>query len=170
MIHKNHTFAGLKDAEIEFGACRSKDPCKESDCPAYAECVENRQVCLTIMHKPCRQYQCSKYLIYHPPLDPQITTNPEIKVINKIVNSFSVNMTSNCPVREKSACSTESRSFPSICHLLKSKSTLSYRGRCMEGCQSTPVCGINGVSYRNECEAWSGKLSNRPYSFVRTHT
>lgn len=50
--------AGLKDADIEFGACRAKDPCKDADCPAYAECVENRHVCLTVMHRPCKQYQC----------------------------------------------------------------------------------------------------------------
>lgn len=51
---------GLQDADIEYGACRDKDPCQNAKCPAYAMCMENRQICLSVMHKPCRQYQCGK--------------------------------------------------------------------------------------------------------------
>lgn len=52
--------AGLQDSDIEFGACRNTDVCRNVKCPAYTECVENRQICLSVMHKPCRQYQCGE--------------------------------------------------------------------------------------------------------------
>lgn len=52
--------AGLMDANVEFGACRSADPCKDAKCPPFSKCVANRQICLSVMHRPCRQYQCGK--------------------------------------------------------------------------------------------------------------
>lgn len=55
--------AGLQDTDIEFGACRTNKPCKEASCPIYTQCVENRQICLSVMHKPCKQYQCGEYCI-----------------------------------------------------------------------------------------------------------
>lgn len=51
---------GLQDADIEFGACRSKDPCANNDCPKDSTCVADRNVCLSSMHKPCPQYRCGK--------------------------------------------------------------------------------------------------------------
>lgn len=52
--------SGLQVADIEYRSCRDNNPCRDAKCPNYAQCVENRQVCLSVMHKPCRQYQCSK--------------------------------------------------------------------------------------------------------------
>lgn len=69
---------------------------------------------------------------------------------------FLVNTTSNCRGSDKPVCSSEGRTFASLCHLVKAKATLAYAGRCIDRCRKTPVCGINGVSYRSECEAWSG--------------
>lgn len=43
-----------------------------------------------------------------------------------------------------------------MCHLLKGKATLAYTGRCVDSCKKSAVCGINGISYKSECEAWSG--------------
>lgn len=53
--------AGLQITDIEFRSCRDSNPCKNAKCPSYAQCVESRQICLSVMHKPCRQYQCSKF-------------------------------------------------------------------------------------------------------------
>lgn len=55
--------AGLKVADIEFRSCRDNNPCRDAKCPNYAQCVENRQICLSVMHQPCRQYQCSKLIL-----------------------------------------------------------------------------------------------------------
>lgn len=52
--------AGLQDSDIEFGTCRYKNPCNNVNCPSYAKCIENRQICLSNMHRPCQQYQCGK--------------------------------------------------------------------------------------------------------------
>lgn len=52
--------AGLQVADIEYRSCRDNNPCRDAKCPNYAQCIENRQICLTVMHRPCRQYQCSK--------------------------------------------------------------------------------------------------------------
>lgn len=56
--------AGLKDTDIEFGACRESDPCRDAKCTSSAKCVENRQVCLSVMQRPCRQYQCGEKFYY----------------------------------------------------------------------------------------------------------
>lgn len=67
-----------------------------------------------------------------------------------------VNTTSNCRIADKPVCSIEGQTYPSVCHLAKASATLAYTGRCIDSCRKTPVCGINGISYKTECEAWSG--------------
>lgn len=52
--------AGLQVHDIEYRACRENNPCRDAKCPANTQCIENRQICLSVMHKPCRQYQCGK--------------------------------------------------------------------------------------------------------------
>lgn len=54
--------AGLQVADIEFRSCRDNNPCRDAKCPSYSQCIENRQVCLSVMHRPCRQYQCSELI------------------------------------------------------------------------------------------------------------
>lgn len=56
--------AGMHVADIEYRSCRDSNPCRDAKCPAYSQCIENRQVCLSVMHRPCRQYQCSKLILY----------------------------------------------------------------------------------------------------------
>lgn len=51
---------GIHPNEIEYRACRDSNPCQNVKCPLYSQCVENRQICLSVMHKPCRQYQCGE--------------------------------------------------------------------------------------------------------------
>lgn len=46
--------------------------------------------------------------------------------------------------------------------MIKSNRKLAYYGPCSKLCRDNgDVCGINGVTYRSECEAWSGI-----YSFI----
>uniref|UniRef100_A0A1B0D106 Reversion-inducing cysteine-rich protein with Kazal motifs n=1 Tax=Phlebotomus papatasi TaxID=29031 RepID=A0A1B0D106_PHLPP len=50
--------SGLQDADIEYGACSNKIFCNSSSCPSGTICVEDHQVCLSTMHKPCPMYKC----------------------------------------------------------------------------------------------------------------
>lgn len=68
-----------------------------------------------------------------------------------------MNTTTNCRIGDKPVCSSEEKTYPSLCHLVKAKATLAYSGRCIDTCRKITVCGINGISYKSECEAWSGK-------------
>jgi hypothetical protein len=52
--------SGLKDADFEFGSCSEKDPCDPNPCSDDKQCVPARKVCLSMLHKPCPQYQCGK--------------------------------------------------------------------------------------------------------------
>jgi hypothetical protein len=52
--------AGLKDADFEFGSCSDKDPCDPNPCSDDKQCVLARKVCLSMLHKPCPQYQCGE--------------------------------------------------------------------------------------------------------------
>lgn len=62
----------------------------------------------------------------------------------------------DCTVKNQPVCDTKGKTFPSLCHLSKSRSELAYHGPCYKTCSmSEKVCGINGVTYKHECEAWS---------------
>lgn len=74
-------------------------------------------------------------------------------------------------IMEPPVCSIEKQTLPSMCHLLKSKNKLAYRGPCLMNCnddmiEASPICGINGVTYKSECEAWSGKLEIQFVGFI----
>lgn len=56
--------SGLGDADIEFGACTSKNICSEVLCPKNTTCVSNPTVCLSLMHRPCPQHICG-IIIFH---------------------------------------------------------------------------------------------------------
>lgn len=58
IIVKNKSFrcAGLHDADIEILPCQN--PCKSNSCPVGQKCVPKQQTCLSLMHKPCKQYEC----------------------------------------------------------------------------------------------------------------
>lgn len=51
---------GLQDSEIEFGACGVADPCDGVLCAGSGVCVARRQVCLSVMQRPCPQYHCGE--------------------------------------------------------------------------------------------------------------
>ena len=74
---------------------------------------------------------------------------------------LTVNTSAACLLgaRTEQVCSTDRKTYLSSCHLLKSRSKLNYYGPCLNNCRTDEqVCGINGVTYKHECEAWSGKL------------
>lgn len=75
-----------------------------------------------------------------------------------LFNIITVNTSSNCRVDDKPVCSTDNQTYSSLCHMIMANATLAYLGKCIDNCKkTTPVCGINGISYKSECEAWSGK-------------
>lgn len=52
---------GLQDFEFEYGACDlATSGCQEHDCPLNSVCIPERRVCLSAMHRPCKQYQCGE--------------------------------------------------------------------------------------------------------------
>lgn len=55
--------SGLQDSEMEFGACGGAgggDPCDGVACAGAGVCVPRRQVCLSVMQRPCLQYHCGE--------------------------------------------------------------------------------------------------------------
>ncbi|XP_014472155.1 PREDICTED: reversion-inducing cysteine-rich protein with Kazal motifs [Dinoponera quadriceps] len=118
----------LSATELEFGSCSSRDPCASNPCGSAEQCVRRPRVCLSRLHKPCRQYECV-------PID----CNPRDE--------------SSGPV-----CDRLSRQHVSVCAMIRAGASLSYRGPCLKDCSLRgPVCGVNGEVYANECAAWAEK-------------
>lgn len=55
---------GMKDDDFQFGACESRDPCRNNNCPPKTACFPNRQVCLSNLRHPCPQFKCGKLRFY----------------------------------------------------------------------------------------------------------
>ncbi|XP_034191799.1 reversion-inducing-cysteine-rich protein with kazal motifs isoform X1 [Osmia lignaria lignaria] len=118
--------AEMSANEVEFGRCSSRDPCASNPCDTSETCVRRNRVCLSGLHKPCRQYECV-------PLD----CDPRDENTGPV-------------------CDKENRQHPSICAMIRTGASLGYRGPCLEGCTLRgPVCGANGEIYANECAAWA---------------
>lgn len=49
--------------------------------------------------------------------------------------------------------------YPTVCDLVKSGGLFAYREKYFKHCETsrkrTQVCGVNGITYRSECEAWA---------------
>lgn len=72
--------------------------------------------------------------------------------------SFLVNITGHCHDLHSPVCDNKGKTHSSLCHLIRSKEVLAYQSACNRNCNNNQVvCGINGVTYHSECEAWSGK-------------
>ncbi|XP_030760700.1 reversion-inducing cysteine-rich protein with Kazal motifs isoform X2 [Sitophilus oryzae] len=120
--------AGLNDADIELLPCQN--PCKQNVCPIGQKCVPKYQTCLSLMHKPCKQYECIN--------GSAICSNLE-----------------NEPV-----CDVENQQYNNSCSLSHHNAKLAYRGPCLNKCQRTgQVCGINGKTYSSECAAFADMVS-----------
>lgn len=120
------TCARMSVNDVEFGSCSSRDPCASNPCDTTERCVARGRVCLSELHKPCRQYECV-------PLD----CDPRDEAGGPV-------------------CDKENRQHRSVCAMIRAGATLGYRGHCLEGCTLRgPVCGANGEVYANECAAWA---------------
>lgn len=53
---------GLREANYVYGACNARNACQVGahDCPTGTQCLENRQICLSSMQRPCPQYICGE--------------------------------------------------------------------------------------------------------------
>ncbi|KAL1497373.1 hypothetical protein ABEB36_008354 [Hypothenemus hampei] len=121
--------SGLTDADIELMSCQN--PCKSSNaCPIGQKCVPKQQTCLSLMHKPCKQYEC----------------------INGSTNC------ANLP--KDPVCDVDNQQYDNSCLLAHHNVKLAYRGPCLKRChQKGQVCGINGKTYSSECAAHADMIS-----------
>ncbi|XP_071445131.1 reversion-inducing cysteine-rich protein with Kazal motifs [Hetaerina americana] len=122
--------AGLGDGDFEYGACMSIDPCEGNTCGVDEVCVPHRRVCLSLLHRPCPQYECvgkqkkCSEMEYEP------------------------------------VCDTDGEEHPNSCFLTQYGKTLAYRGSCISNCQMHgEVCGINGDTYNSECAAIADRIT-----------
>ncbi|XP_074032082.1 reversion-inducing-cysteine-rich protein with kazal motifs [Leptinotarsa decemlineata] len=120
--------ADLNDADIEHYPCQN--PCKPDTCPVGQKCVPNSQVCLSLMHKPCKQYEC-------------------------INGSSDCSLLPKDPV-----CDIENREYENSCLLSHHNAKLAYRGPCLTRCRHKgQVCGFNGKTYISECAAFADMVA-----------
>ncbi|XP_014598838.1 PREDICTED: reversion-inducing cysteine-rich protein with Kazal motifs isoform X1 [Polistes canadensis] len=120
--------AGFTANEVDFGRCSSRDPCSPNPCNVTDKCVRRRRVCLTSIHKFCKQYECV-------PID----CNPREETSGPV-------------------CDKDNRQHHSICAMIRAGASLGYRSPCLKSCSLRgPVCGIDGEIYINECAAWAEK-------------
>ncbi|XP_030385875.1 reversion-inducing cysteine-rich protein with Kazal motifs [Scaptodrosophila lebanonensis] len=124
---------GLQETSYVYGACNARNACQAGthDCPVGTQCLEQRQICLSSMQRPCSQHVC----------------------VNITASSCSSH-------HSQELCDTRGQTYTNACALLQSNGQLAYWGACLSGrcaAQSsiTPVCGINGVTYRSTCAAWA---------------
>ncbi|XP_052861672.1 reversion-inducing cysteine-rich protein with Kazal motifs [Anopheles cruzii] len=120
--------SGLADTDIEFGPCRARAACQRVDCGPLGVCLPDWNVCLSGMHKPCPQHRC--------------------------VNLTATNCSSVTDVRD-----TNLGYHPTLCALVLERATFAYQEKYRKHCETSrrrnQVCGVNGITYRSECEAWS---------------
>ncbi|ERL84307.1 hypothetical protein D910_01716 [Dendroctonus ponderosae] len=117
-----------------------KNPCKSTTCPVGQKCVPYFQTCLSLMHKPCKQFEC-------------INGSTECSSLPKD------------PV-----CDANKKQYDNACLLAHHNAKLAYRGPCLKRCRENgQVCGINGRTYTSECAAHADMISvdyNGPCSSI----
>lgn len=117
--------AEFSATEVEFGSCSSRDPCASNPCDNGEKCVRRPKVCLSGLHKPCRQYECVSI-----DCNPSESSGPVCDRENRQYPSVCAMIRAGAILGYRGPCLRR-------CNL---------RG---------PVCGINGEVYANECAAWA---------------
>ncbi|XP_071966261.1 reversion-inducing cysteine-rich protein with Kazal motifs-like [Antedon mediterranea] len=118
----------FEDDQLEFGMCRSKDPCSTASCESGTRCVPNRQVCLSLDYTECPQHECIA-----------VDWNCDDEVLTSV-------------------CDTDGETHLNLCSMYKAGKTFAYNGDCKNHCDNSntmAVCGHNGETYSNVCEAWN---------------
>ncbi|CAB3384758.1 Hypothetical predicted protein [Cloeon dipterum] len=122
--------AGLKDADFKIGPCSSQDPCDPNPCGAGLRCVPSRQVCLSLVHNVCPQFEC---------VDAR---------------------TSCKGVPHEKVCDTDNQEHPNLCFLVQYNKRLAYKGPCLANCKLTGVvCGTDGQNHLSECAALAARVA-----------
>lgn len=121
------------------------DPCESNPCPIGQQCVPDPKVCLSLLHKPCKQYECSK----------SCQKNYCFTTKLKLIYSVPVNATVNCSkLPQDPVCDTQNEEHTNGCFLLRHGRKFAYRGTCLNNCDHTSaICGANGKTYVSECAA-----------------
>ncbi|CAN7998498.1 unnamed protein product [Ixodes hexagonus] len=116
--------AGLSPDQYKIGVCFDMDPCASNPCPRNTRCIVNKKVCLVRGYDVCKQYIC-------------------------------VSPNKNCRQEPaETVCDTEHQEYYNLCMLFKKGSALAHFGNCERHCQQHGlVCGIDGETYKSECEA-----------------
>lgn len=122
----------LPEGDYVYGACNARNACQAAppnSCPSGTQCLDSRKVCLASMQRPCLQYVC--------------------------VNATA----SNCSTfHQGEVCDSQGRTYPNACALLKAnpQGQVAYWSACQSSRFNTspsPVCGINGVTYKSSYAA-----------------
>ncbi|XP_055691671.1 reversion-inducing cysteine-rich protein with Kazal motifs [Lutzomyia longipalpis] len=118
--------AGLQDADIEYGACSGRIFCNATSCPIGSVCIEEHQVCLSTMHKPCPMFTCENIT------NPCQRGHPVCDKTGRTHQSLCNLIEAGAELAYRDACLENCRDS-----------------------SFGPVCGINGQNYQSECEAWN---------------
>ncbi|KAH8322411.1 hypothetical protein KR067_003099 [Drosophila pandora] len=122
----------LPEGDFVYGACNARNACSAAtlhSCPQGTHCLDRRKVCLASMQRPCRQYEC--------------------------VNGTAANCSS---FHQGAVCDTQGRTYPDACALLRAnpEGQVAYWSACQSSHapgSPSPVCGINGVTYKSSYAA-----------------
>ncbi|XP_017138148.1 reversion-inducing cysteine-rich protein with Kazal motifs [Drosophila miranda] len=118
----------MPEGNYVYGACNARNACQAAapnSCPQGTQCLDKRKVCLASMQRPCQQYVC--------------------------VNATASNCSS---YHQGEVCDTQGRTHPNACALLRDNPSgqVAYWSACQSSRSApspSPVCGINGVTYRS---------------------